>query len=169
MSTQSNYGGGMSPQTKTALFVGAGVLVVGILAFILLRKKDPKNENFTFPPTGGYPPYPPYTPPPATTTPPPATTTPPPAETAPNVIPPYDPTADIRQLKDAMKGAFTNEDKMQQVVDRTTKEERRIIQRTWDSQLGQHGGETLMEWIDGEFRDWYESDEQQAFIDAFYG
>tara|TARA_B100001057_G_scaffold500373_1_gene615060 strand:+ start:2957 stop:3457 length:501 start_codon:yes stop_codon:yes gene_type:complete len=166
MSTQPNYGGGMSPRTKTALFVGVGVLVVGIFAFILLRKKDPKNEDFNFPSGGG------GTPPPATNSPatnPPATNTPPPAETAPNVIPPYDPKADIRQLKDAMDGVGTNENKMQQVIDRTTREQRQIIQRTWDSQLGSHGGETLMEWIDGEFfPDWLGTKQQDAFINAFY-
>ena len=83
---------------------------------------------------------------------------------------PYDPTAEIRQLKDAMDGVGTSVKKIQQVIDRTTKEQRRIIQRTWDSQLSKHGGETLMEWIDGEFHfDWFGSDEQDAIIDAFYG
>tara|TARA_B100000963_G_scaffold334256_1_gene327300 strand:- start:496 stop:1002 length:507 start_codon:yes stop_codon:yes gene_type:complete len=167
MSTQPNYSGGMSPQTKTALFVGAGVLVLGIFAFILLRRKDPQNETNgngqqedNTSNTGGGDNQ-------SNTTNPTPTPTPPPVETAPL---PYDPTAEIRQLKDAMDGVGTSVKKIQQVIDRTTKEQRRIIQRTWDSQLSKHGGETLMEWIDGEFHfDWFGSDEQDAIIDAFYG
>ena len=68
-------------------------------------------------------------------------------------------------LYKAMKGIGTDTDAIDRVINRTTKEQRRKIRQDWDDNKSRYGGETLREWIEGDFS-W--ATNESYYINSFY-
>ncbi len=152
----------MEIDNKKALMIGGGVLVVGVLAFILIRTiKRKKNKNFQFPiqsatsqsgggsssNTGG-------------------------GGSSTNTggggntgqVANYNSYADRQTLFEAMDGWGTDEDAVQSVANSLSPAQRKKLQQDWDSNTSLYEGETLKEWIEGDFS----GSQKRKLINAFY-
>tara|TARA_R110000751_G_scaffold223082_1_gene325286 strand:+ start:1232 stop:1675 length:444 start_codon:yes stop_codon:yes gene_type:complete len=121
----------MQINTKT-IFIGLGILAVGAVAAIIIKKRKSKKD-FTMPPTEE------YTDPNATADPPKG-----------RVTPEWSPATSATALRDALDGWWTGTDNdlFWGTAESLTQDQRMQVQTYFNANLGE--GSSLCEWMEGD-------------------
>tara|TARA_R110002020_G_scaffold65554_3_gene173111 strand:+ start:227 stop:652 length:426 start_codon:yes stop_codon:yes gene_type:complete len=128
----------MQINTKT-LFIAGGILAVGAVAAIIIKKRQSK-KHFEMPPQ---PTIDPANPPKG------------------RVVPDWSPAASAQALYDSMDGVTTDEDLFWATAESLSQDQRNQVQTYFNANLGE--GSSLCEWIEGDFS-WGSEDKALALF-----
>ena len=124
---------------RKAIMIGGGILVLGIVGFIVMkklkkRKQDKDNANLPNPNvsqsgmgSGSG------------------------SGMGSGTPASYNSFNDRKILYEAMKGIGTDESAMERVASRLTNAQKNQLLKDWENNIGMYDGETLCEWIEGDF------------------
>lgn len=121
--------------TKQAIIIGSSITIIGVLGFILFNRMKKKKDSEVVENTNESS---------SSLTSESSSVTP----EADN----YNTFNDRKILKDAMAYWLgTNEKAIDDLISRTTQQQRDKIRMDWDSNTSLYGGDTLKKWIEGDF------------------
>jgi len=119
---------------RKAIMIGGGILVLGIVGFIVMKKlKKKKQSGGSGSGTGT------------------GTGTGMGSGMGSGTPASYNSFNDRKILYEAMKGVGTDESAMERVASRLTNAQKNQLQKDWQDNIGMYDGETLCEWIEGDF------------------